>query len=108
MIRRPPRSTLFPYTTLFRSTVTLRVKAGPGAVPFIGQGFGLIEEVARRARVSGAPRYTTTMLPLGDTEPLEVAVTALGPDSLPIGLGPLRPLPPAGARHGTPAGLTGP
>src|SRR2546425_8113198 len=23
MIRRPPRSTLFPYTTLFRSTVTL-------------------------------------------------------------------------------------
>src|SRR3712207_9094728 len=27
MIRRPPRSTLFPYTTLFRSTP-------PGAVPF--------------------------------------------------------------------------
>src|SRR4029077_21294778 len=26
MIRRPPRSTLFPYTTLFRS---LRVRAGP-------------------------------------------------------------------------------
>src|SRR2546429_6680623 len=26
MIRRPPRSTLFPYTTLFRSTVTLPVK----------------------------------------------------------------------------------
>src|SRR5260370_10341047 len=24
MIRRPPRSTLFPYTTLFRSDVTLR------------------------------------------------------------------------------------
>src|SRR5690349_23309916 len=24
MIRRPPRSTLFPYTTLFRSTVTRR------------------------------------------------------------------------------------
>src|SRR3712207_9054725 len=24
MIRRPPRSTLFPYTTLFRSTTTLR------------------------------------------------------------------------------------
>src|SRR5689334_24697126 len=27
MIRRPPRSTLFPYTTLFRS-FTLRVRAG--------------------------------------------------------------------------------
>src|SRR2546422_1570714 len=25
MIRRPPRSTLFPYTTLFRSNVTLKV-----------------------------------------------------------------------------------
>src|SRR2546428_9763442 len=26
MIRRPPRSTLFPYTTLFRSSVSERVK----------------------------------------------------------------------------------
>src|SRR5256885_3496088 len=30
MIRRPPRSTLFPYTTLFRSRVA--VAAGPGVV----------------------------------------------------------------------------
>src|SRR3989454_11461133 len=28
MIRRPPRSTLFPYTTLFRSDVTLLVAEG--------------------------------------------------------------------------------
>src|SRR3712207_8958501 len=28
MIRRPPRSTLFPYTTLFRSTVLLLTAAG--------------------------------------------------------------------------------
>src|SRR3712207_8585869 len=27
MIRRPPRSTLFPYTTLFRSTLTKTVKS---------------------------------------------------------------------------------
>src|SRR5258708_21046969 len=27
MIRRPPRSTLFPYTTLFRSTVKLAVES---------------------------------------------------------------------------------
>src|ERR1035438_2827879 len=32
MIRRPPRSTLFPYTTLFRSG-TLRVHAGSGVPP---------------------------------------------------------------------------
>src|SRR2546422_7618939 len=30
MIRRPPRSTLFPYTTLFRSNVT--------EIPFVSQG----------------------------------------------------------------------
>src|SRR2546430_3665453 len=30
MIRRPPRSTLFPYTTLFRSIIlALKVRAGP-------------------------------------------------------------------------------
>src|SRR5258706_5148057 len=29
MIRRPPRSTLFPYTTLFRSTLVVRVRKGP-------------------------------------------------------------------------------
>src|SRR5260370_10627856 len=33
MIRRPPRSTLFPYTTLFRSLVaTLLLKVGHGGV----------------------------------------------------------------------------
>src|SRR5256885_3465395 len=33
MIRRPPRSTLFPYTTLFRSSIcTLRTDRDPGFV----------------------------------------------------------------------------
>src|SRR2546422_11448403 len=39
MIRRPPRSTLFPYTTLFRSLVT-------GASAGIGKAFA--EELAAR------------------------------------------------------------
>src|SRR2546430_13546467 len=30
MIRRPPRSTLFPYTTLFRSHAVLRLRDGEG------------------------------------------------------------------------------
>src|SRR5437667_1380440 len=30
MIRRPPRSTLFPYTTLFRSRTTSRRRTRPG------------------------------------------------------------------------------
>src|SRR3989454_9853158 len=37
MIRRPPRSTLFPYTTLFRSTVWALVMNGLQ----LGMGFGL-------------------------------------------------------------------
>src|SRR3712207_9251640 len=33
MIRRPPRSTLFPYTTLFRSRRSAGPQRGPGLVP---------------------------------------------------------------------------
>src|SRR2546425_11163584 len=40
------------------STATMRVKIGPGALPFIGQGWGLVEEVARRARAAGSQRCT--------------------------------------------------
>src|SRR5256885_9376586 len=36
MIRRPPRSTLFPYTTLFRSTYTTRFKDTPESREVIG------------------------------------------------------------------------
>src|SRR3712207_7192111 len=36
MIRRPPRSTLFPYTTLFRSDDTPRERTGPGGKPVLG------------------------------------------------------------------------
>src|SRR3712207_8483467 len=35
MIRRPPRSTLFPYTTLFRSWTA---RAGPARQPDLGDG----------------------------------------------------------------------
>src|SRR2546422_11224498 len=42
MIRRPPRSTLFPYTTLFRS---LRVEAGEG-----GQQRGMdVQDASRKS-----------------------------------------------------------
>src|SRR3989454_9297811 len=35
MIRRPPRSTLFPYTTLFRSVLIVRGLASPAVVPAV-------------------------------------------------------------------------
>src|SRR3712207_7266836 len=45
MIRRPPRSTLFPYTTLFRSDLRRRARGQGGA------------EDARHARVRGVARH---------------------------------------------------
>src|SRR3712207_8344940 len=38
MIRRPPRSTLFPYTTLFRSHVDQGARVGAGRVVVPGHG----------------------------------------------------------------------
>src|SRR5256885_6204682 len=40
MIRRPPRSTLFPYTTLFRSVDALVAGGGDAEVAGIGGGGG--------------------------------------------------------------------
>src|SRR5688572_31259824 len=38
MIRRPPRSTLFPYTTLFRSTARQVLRLDPRAARALGGG----------------------------------------------------------------------
>src|SRR3712207_8065605 len=56
MIRRPPRSTLFPYTTLFRS---LRARGQRG----VREALELLEEVpALRARVL-VGRHTLSFVP---------------------------------------------
>src|SRR3712207_7278968 len=46
MIRRPPRSTLFPYTTLFRSALVM------------------VSRVVSRPRVARLPTDTSLMIPL--------------------------------------------
>src|SRR2546422_4783207 len=59
MIRRPPRSTLFPYTTLFRSPfVDYEAPRLPVVVvrPVIIRAIGPEDDVARPEFV-GAPRY---------------------------------------------------
>src|SRR5438270_12429082 len=48
MIRRPPRSTLFPYTTLFRSLVMADVETGSA---FFTAGVEGLSEVPRGARL---------------------------------------------------------
>src|SRR2546427_8390538 len=52
MIRRPPRSTLFPYTTLFRSRGGAQHSAS-FAHHAVGNGSGLAGTVAGRADTSG-------------------------------------------------------
>src|SRR3712207_7443801 len=55
MIRRPPRSTLFPYTTLFRSVVELTALAAQsGAQLFYGGGGGGTVVAAAAAQATGA------------------------------------------------------
>src|SRR2546430_7830733 len=58
MIRRPPRSTLFPYTTLFRSP------AGPGILPTkpYDPGGREGEKLARESRPSAPPDRKSTRL----------------------------------------------
>src|SRR5258708_29844196 len=53
MIRRPPRSTLFPYTTLFRSTSPMR--SGNAGSPFHSAG-----RVVCWGSIVGTPSTVTT------------------------------------------------
>src|SRR5258708_14687880 len=61
MIRRPPRSTLFPYTTLFRScTLRLAESWGPS-----GSQFRKLRHRRRIAKpASGAPRHPKIEIPV--------------------------------------------
>src|SRR2546430_4028546 len=54
MIRRPPRSTLFPYTTLFRSHHGRRARAVARACP--GRGLPAAHARARGVRQAGRNR----------------------------------------------------
>src|SRR3712207_8819050 len=58
MIRRPPRSTLFPYTTLFRSRAgeRLRARRGRGAVQEAGGAGGGARGVDGARRAAGGSR----------------------------------------------------
>src|SRR3989441_1905096 len=59
MIRRPPRSTLFPYTTLFRSRAVRRAGARRRRGPGRGRGRGRGRPRPAPARPSHAPARGT-------------------------------------------------
>src|SRR2546426_6448472 len=69
MIRRPPRSTLFPYTTLFRS----HAGAALGLGKRIG-GFATCQPAG--SKVSSSPSRTPSTGPLPPSRPQTVAAAA--------------------------------
>jgi len=77
MIRRPPRSTLFPYTTLFRSLtgkhLTAREALAIGLVGHVvpdGQALAKAREIADRIARNGPLAVRAILATLRDTEAL--------------------------------------
>src|SRR3712207_2030093 len=78
MIRRPPRSTLFPYTTLFRSTSTVACAAGTLTLSLTGAD-GTWTLAVTQTDAAGNPSPTTTRTYLLDsTRPASPSVTGSG------------------------------
>src|SRR2546430_11480661 len=59
MIRRPPRSTLFPYTTLFRSRVTASTALGSVLSSTDKDGFAKLDASTSGARLDPPIPHTT-------------------------------------------------
>src|SRR2546426_7570114 len=75
MIRRPPRSPLFPYTTLFRSTITAANIPVGTVVTLTVQGFvGTVSSVTATLGGTAASSSATASLTIPTNEP-SVAVT---------------------------------
>src|SRR2546427_12861022 len=96
MIRRPPRSTLFPYTTLFRSLRARRVPLPPRLVgaPATGRGDAAVRPGTRHKRSGyelGAVAAGALRRVAGGLRRAIAVAAALPPAG---GGGPPRPLPP--------------
>src|SRR5260221_7323178 len=61
MIRRPPRSTLFPYTTLFRSHFERVLAPGPYVVISVEDSGGLLAHDAQMALFESLDRKSTRL-----------------------------------------------
>src|SRR3712207_8496641 len=66
MIRRPPRSTLFPYTTLFRSELTERTVTGPN----VRETFEM-DDFTRQRLMEGLDDISLTLTHVDDLEAYE-------------------------------------
>src|SRR2546430_8654872 len=70
MIRRPPRSTLFPYTTLFRSHVANAYAAGPALFPTAGSANPSLTGLTLARNTVAAIASALTPKPIADFKPL--------------------------------------
>src|SRR2546429_9409982 len=81
MIRRPPRSTLFPYTTLFRSLALMAV-----AVVLAACGYSLRGNLPDRIKTVAVPVFVNrTAEPAGENFPTQTGVPAVSPQRRPRG-----------------------
>src|SRR3712207_9312911 len=79
MIRRPPRSTLFPYTTLFRSLPRLRRPGGPPVLPRVGRGMS--PDIPAVDLASASPFVAATAFEVGEVGGTRVTGTVhVGPE----------------------------
>src|SRR5690242_21328936 len=77
MILRPPRSTLFPYTTLFRSTVETAVNALWDAAPLVGDRVTVVGAGMVGCCVAALlARFPGVHVQLVDVDPGRAAVAA--------------------------------
>src|SRR3712207_7155188 len=70
MIRRPPRSTLFPYTTLFRSGVLLINAAAINGLNAVDEAMTAATLMANKPVVAGEMVGTVKIIPYAIPEPL--------------------------------------
>src|SRR5437667_3099084 len=63
MIRRPPRSTLFPYTTLFRSgrTAKVKIKFNPVREVLAGKKVVVVDDSIVRGTTSRSEEHTSEL-----------------------------------------------
>ncbi|MGH7646409.1 MAG: DUF2911 domain-containing protein [Gemmatimonadales bacterium] len=74
------------------SMVTIRMATAPGALPYAGQTYALVELMARHARAAGGDSVALDVVQIGPQQPTAVTVRRLGRDSTTIQLGPIGPL----------------
>src|SRR2546422_8466930 len=61
MIRRPPRSTLFPYTTLFRSLACAkRMESTPASIALLKGGNSILRKCPRSPSIDASARCEST------------------------------------------------